>query len=202
METICLIFILVKVADGIRIFERMNVIVNTLIYSLNLILVFLGLLIVFNLAMVPLAQAIWGTYLIGYKTFPDTVVSVFLIAYSKGNLEDLLELNIFWSLVFMVMYYMIAIFFIHAAFHHVQTDALKNVVLLHTLKETDVISDVVKEEITDPKHFQAQQQRKLVEEIVRSLKWLFGWAGRSQLKMLDKIKDMFGPKEEDSDDEE
>ena len=119
METICLIFILVKVADGIRIFERMNVIVNTLIYSLNLILVFLGLLIVFNLAMVPLAQAIWGTYLIGYKTFPDTVVSVFLIAYSKGNLEDLLELNIFWSLVFMIMYYMIAIFFIHAAFHHV-----------------------------------------------------------------------------------
>jgi len=83
--------------------------------------------------MVPLAQAVWGTYLLGYKTFSDAVVSVFMIAYSKGNLEVLLDLNFIWSLNFMVMYYVMAMFILHAAFHMVQTDSLKNVVLLFSL---------------------------------------------------------------------
>lgn len=77
------------------------------------------MLIVFNVMLVPLAQAIWGTYLIGYKTVPDTIVSVFMIAYSKGNLEVLLDLNFLWSFNFMIIYYSVAIFVLHAAFHMV-----------------------------------------------------------------------------------
>jgi hypothetical protein len=47
----------------------------------------MGFLIIFNIALVPLAQSIWGTYLVGYKTKMETLNSVFMIAYSKGNLE-------------------------------------------------------------------------------------------------------------------
>jgi len=93
----------------------------------------MGALIIFNLILVPLAQAVWAPYLIGYKGFWDCVNSVFLIAYSKGDLVEILDLNFIWSLIFMVMYYFFSIFILHAAFHMVQTDALKNVVLLFSL---------------------------------------------------------------------
>jgi hypothetical protein len=74
-------------------------------------------LIVFNFILTPLAQSIWGTYFIGYKTFPDAVVSVFMIAFSKGNLDKLLDYNFIWSALFMIIYYVMGVFILHAAFH-------------------------------------------------------------------------------------
>lgn len=162
METIALIFILTKLVDFARIFNRVNVIVLTLNQSVGLLLTFMLLLIIFNIALLPLAQAIWGTYLIGYKTSGDAIVSVFMIAYSKGDLEILLDINFIWSTVFMLMYYFMGIFVLHAAFHNTQTDALKNIVLLYSLEETDVIEDDGankrgKDEEMTPKEIKKQQ---------------------------------------------
>jgi hypothetical protein len=134
METIGLFFVLFKVVDGLRYIPKLNVIVMTLSYSKDLIMTFIILLVVFNAAMVPLAQAIWGTYLIGYKTFFDAFNSVCMIAYSKGNLEQVLEINFIYSSIFMLIYYAMAIFIFHSAFHMSQTDALKNIVLLNSLE--------------------------------------------------------------------
>ena len=63
-----------------------------------------------------------------------------MIAYSKGNLEVLLDLNFIWSFIFILMYYVFVMFILHAAFHNNQSDALKNIVLLNSLKENDVIT--------------------------------------------------------------
>lgn len=145
METIGLFFVLFKVVDGLRYITRLNVIVMTISYSSDLLSTFIALLVLFNLAMVPLAQAVWGTYLIGYKTFFDAFVSVAMIAYSKGNLEQVLEINLIWSSVFILLYYLMAIFILHAAFHMTQTDALKNIVLLNSLRENDVVQKAKKE---------------------------------------------------------
>jgi hypothetical protein len=76
-------------------------------------------LIVYNIALTPLAQSIWGNKLIGYKNFFNALNSVMMIAYSKGNLEILLDINVVWSLIFILMYYLVSIFFLHAAFHQV-----------------------------------------------------------------------------------
>ena len=86
METVGLIFVATKVLDGFRVFQRVNVIVLTLTESVQLLIIFLGALMTFDIALTPLAQAIWGTYLIGYKTPMDTINSVAMIAYSKGDL--------------------------------------------------------------------------------------------------------------------
>ena len=117
METIGLFFVLFKVGDGLRYIQRLNVIVMTIANSMDLLVIFCLMLVLFNLAMVPLAQAIWGTYMIGYKTFFDAFVSVAMIAYSKGDLEEILNINLIWSSVFILMYYLVAIFILHAAFH-------------------------------------------------------------------------------------
>lgn len=157
--------------------------------------IFLMVLIIFNLSLVPLAQAIWGTYLIGYKTFGDAMVSVFMIAYSKGNLEVLLDLNFIWSSVFMVIYYIIAIFFMHSAFHHTQTNSLKNIVLLNSLQETDVIQEEEqKKELNEEelRQLQMQSTANLINRSVNFLQWLLGWLPRSQVKQIGlTIKSLF-----------
>jgi hypothetical protein len=61
LDSIALIFILVKVVDGLRFIRKLNVIFLALIQSVNLMSIFLVLLIGFNLGLVPLAQAIWGS---------------------------------------------------------------------------------------------------------------------------------------------
>ena len=71
--------------------------------------------------LVPLAQSIWGIYLFGYKTFEHALTSVFMINYSKGNLNVLQDYNAFWSSIFIFLYYMIIVYLMHAAFHMVQT---------------------------------------------------------------------------------
>ena len=70
-----------------------------------------------------------------------------MIAYSKGNLEILLDINLIWSLIFMIMYYFIPIFVLHAAFHNTQTDAVKNIVLLFSLEKTDLLDTNKEDEV-------------------------------------------------------
>lgn len=146
---------------------------------------FLVTLISFNLTLTPLANAIWGTYLIGYKTYVDASNSVFMIAYSKGNVDQLLDINVIWSAFFIIIYYMVAIFIMHAMFHNCQTDALKNVVLLFSLDRTDVVEEEEKKVNVDDmtenekRKYEHDIQRKGIEQVTRSLKWLFnGWTSR------------------------
>jgi len=127
-------------------FNKFNVIVLTIGQSSQLIFVFMTFLIAFNFTMTPLASAIWGTYLPGYKSYFDTINSVLMIAYSKGDLDKLMDINVIWSGLFIIVYYVIAIYLMHAFFHNAQTDALKNIVIRFSLDKTDVI-----EEETDEK---------------------------------------------------
>ena len=87
MESLGLVFVFLKQVEALRLFEKFNVIVLTIEQSLQLIGVFLTTLVSFNLTLTPLANAIWGTYLVGYKTYVDASNSVFMIAYSKGNVD-------------------------------------------------------------------------------------------------------------------
>ena len=124
----------------------------TIEQSLQLIGVFLITLLSFNLTLTPLANAIWGTYFVGYKTYVDASNSVFMIAYSKGNVDQLLDINVYWSSIFIIAYYIVAIFIMHAMFHNCQTDALKNVVLMFSLDRTDVVETVEKKPNLDEMH--------------------------------------------------
>jgi hypothetical protein len=47
--------------------------------------------------MVPFAMGIWSNYLFGYKDFINCFNSVAMIAYSKGDLQKLLDINFYYS---------------------------------------------------------------------------------------------------------
>ena len=203
METIGLIFVATKVLDGARVLQRVNVIVLTLTESVQLMMIFLGGLITFNIALTPLAQAIWGTYLIGYKTKLDTINSVFMIAYSKGDLQEILNINFTWSFNFIIIYYSMVIFVLHAAFHNVQTDALKNVVLLYSLQEDDVVQKQEGPVVEiSPARMAAEKKKNALASVVGAVQWLFGWLPRAQIKMIGQLNELIPEYRSDEDDEE
>lgn len=86
METIAFVLAIYKVIDFARIIPAFNTIMLALIESTGLASIFLGVLLVANIAMVPLAQAIWSNHLVGYNSFSNCLNSVFMLAYSKGDL--------------------------------------------------------------------------------------------------------------------
>ena len=140
---------------------------------------FLAVLVTFNIILIPLAQSIWGTKLKGYKTIADTRNSIMMIAYSKGNYDILLDINPLWSMMFVIIYYFIAIFIIHAAFHMIQTDALKNVVMMFSLEQDDVPPKVVvsadANKSMSPEALFIAIHNKNVELAAIVINWTFGW---------------------------
>ena len=60
-ETVGLIFVLLKVVDGFRYIQRLNNIVMVVQNSAGNIFIFMVFMVLFNLVMTPLAQAIWGS---------------------------------------------------------------------------------------------------------------------------------------------
>ena len=106
-----------------------------------------------------------------------------MIAYSKGNYDVLLDTNPLWSMMFIIIYYFIAIFVIHAALHMTQTDALKNVVMMFSLEEDDVPPKQKKvEENVGKKVDPAKEAILLFNQSVNNatkwIKWLLGWTNK------------------------
>lgn len=119
LETICLIFVFFKMIDGVRYIQKVNNVVCSLIYSSKLILLFVFMFILINVALSPLAQAVWGHHLVGYKTFENCLVSVFMIFVAKGDLDRVIDINFTWSLVFLTFYYFMIIFLNTGIFHQI-----------------------------------------------------------------------------------
>lgn len=117
IQSISLIFIFLKLINATQYIQKVNNILTTLKYSMDLFMIFFGINILIIIALTPLAQAIWGTYFVGYKNFSYCFTSMLSIYYAKGNLQELLEINFFWSFIFMLLYYSLVIFLNNAAFH-------------------------------------------------------------------------------------
>jgi hypothetical protein len=128
-----------KILNSLRILRRLNIIASSLLYSSKLMSIFFLGLMTLTLSLVPLAQALWGTNLEGYKSLKDAAMSVLMITYAKGNLDLIIEMNSIWSFLFLLVYYFLVLFFMTAAFHHIQFESLKNIVLLQSLPEENII---------------------------------------------------------------
>ncbi len=110
--------------------------------SLKLMLFWLIMLVLFNIIMTPMAQSIWGHISFGFQNFRLSLMQVFMIAYSKMDLNMLLSLNVYYSMAFFIIYYIISIFLWHSVFHYLQTNSVKVISRLSALPgDHDLIYD-------------------------------------------------------------
>lgn len=95
-------------------------------------------------------------------------------------------------MMFVIFYYMIAIFVIHAAFHMTQTDALKNVVMMFSLEEDDVPPKVKVVKDMDKKIDPLKASLMLYNESLNQTSmishWFFGFLPKTFHLYIDLIK--------------
>jgi hypothetical protein len=64
-----------------------------------------------------------------------------MLFVAKGNLEELIDINFTWSLIFLCFYYFFTIFLNTGVFHQIQVAGLKKTVLLNSLHQNDILED-------------------------------------------------------------
>ena len=141
-EIFSLVLVIKKLWEFLRQISFINFITISVENSLRLMLVWLIMLIFFNIIMTPMAQSIWGHISFGFQNFRLSLTQIFMIAYSKMDLNMLLSLNVYYSLAFFIIYYLISIFLWHSAFHYLQANSVEVISRLSTLPgDQDLIDD-------------------------------------------------------------
>lgn len=161
----------------------------TIEQSQTLLMTFMLSLIIFNVSLVPLAQAIWSTKMAGYKTLSDTMNSLFMIAYSKGDLEEILDINLTWSFVFILLYYFGGIYFMHAAFHHTQTNALLSTVLRFSISREDILEPEKPPEVGTNFEITKRKQERDYETMQHWIGWFLMFIGQANVNKIMDLMD-------------
>ena len=161
-----LLFVVFRLADGLRVIMKLNIIINTYIYSLRILSIFILMFLIFMLAMTPFAQAIWGDKVFGFKSFRDAFMSVSMINYSKGSLNTLMETKSPWFFFFFVLYYVFAVFMMYGATVMIQKNALNNIVILNGI-HGDSVLDKVDHSECDHIDVSPEDEKKMIEKALR-----------------------------------
>ena len=141
-EIFSLVLVIKKLWELIRQISFINFITISVENSLKSMLVWLIMLVFFNIIMTPMAQSIWGHISFGFQNFTLSLIQVFMIAYSKMDLNSLLAMNVYYSMAFFIIYYMISIFLWHSVFHYLQIKSVETISRLSTLPgDQDLIND-------------------------------------------------------------
>lgn len=151
VETISLIFVLFRLVDGLRVLINLNMVIKTLMESIKTLSYFLLIWFLFFYAMTPYAQALWGHRFVGYKTFKDAHLSVMMISFCKGNLNELINLHSPHTIVFMLLYYSIAVFMMNGAAVFIQKNALKRMVLCYGMDNGSILDSTKPSIVLDKK---------------------------------------------------
>lgn len=77
--------------------------------------------------------------------------------------------------------------------HYIQTDSLRNIVLLNSLKENDIIPEEVDpDQEMDKAKFLEQKKKDNIAKIIKALQWFFGWLPRENVKKIETLNDIVG----------
>ena len=77
--------------------------------------------------------------------------------------------------------------------HHIQTDSLRNIVLLNSLRENDVLptEKVVDEEMDKAKYLE-ENRKQYIEQLIRALMWFFDWLPDEKVIKIKRLSSMLG----------
>lgn len=84
--------------------------------------------------MVPFAMGLWGVFIHGYSSSARAYNSILMIMFAKGAFSELNLYNPQFTFVFLLLYYSVIMFVMHAAFHKAQGDALRLVTAKYGLQ--------------------------------------------------------------------
>ena len=87
------------------------------------------------IAFVFISWTVWGPYYIYYRRFGLSVVNNLLFTIGFSNSVVQLEINIFWTVLFYVLFLLFSIFMISCAFVGIYMDAYREVKILEGYRD-------------------------------------------------------------------
>ena len=140
-EVFSLILCIIKIFEAFRLIQRFNFISLSLDFAIRNMIIWLCLFILFNVIMTEMAQSIWGHLIFGFQSFKMSLLTVFMIMYSKIDLQQLLNINIYYSMAFFIVYYVIVMFMWYSVFHFIQTNTVAQTARQFSMaEEYDIIN--------------------------------------------------------------
>ena len=80
-------------------------------------MLFLAAQVVLVSVLVPFAMGLWGVFIHGYSSSERAYNSILMIMFAKGAFSELNLYNPQFTFVFLLLYYSVIMFVMHAAFH-------------------------------------------------------------------------------------
>lgn len=72
---------------------------------------------------------LWGSSQIDFTTFKSSFISILLMTLGKINVNELVAIDYYWSLIFLSFFYFVIIFFLLSVFLGIVIDSYRLVVM-------------------------------------------------------------------------
>ena len=119
VECLAIFLMLCRTIQILRVNREFHLIGVVIDHSGDLMILFLTVNIILITVLVPFAMGLWGIFIPAYSSGGRAYSSILMIMFAKGNFDELSLFNPYFTFVFLLIYYSMIVFIMHAAFHKI-----------------------------------------------------------------------------------
>lgn len=135
LESIFLLITLIKAFTFAQLFNITTLIFSSIGHTLMMYFQFLIVLLCVLFALTSIAEIIWGPYLDEFKTFGLSFISILLFTSSYMNISKLLEYDMVWGILFIIITFLLQMFIFMTFFASIFAESLRRCVCTYGYPE-------------------------------------------------------------------
>ena len=110
-----------------------------------------------------------------------------MIFFSKGQLSELMQNDTPYLLIFMILYYSIAIFMMNGAAVFIQKNALKRVVLSYGMNNGSILDSFEPPPVLERNEALKANKKATVNFTIQFVSWTFGWMPKTAINSFQRF---------------
>ena len=129
LDSIILLMLTVKIISIFTILKSVRIIMKVIAISFKQIVAYILVLMPLIISFSIIGVGIYGPYSDYYRTFEESYISVLFLFIGQCNVAELMKINSFWTVIYVICVSIITIYLVLSSFMAVYYDALETVVL-------------------------------------------------------------------------
>ncbi|OMJ79653.1 hypothetical protein SteCoe_20273 [Stentor coeruleus] len=125
INTMTLTLIIVRILLFFTLNKRVYILISTIQHSAKDVISFIIILALLVIAFSMIGQSLWGVHHHNYYSFIYSILNLLLISLGHGQFDKLIALHESWTILFIICYFLLLIFFLFSLFMAIYFDAYK-----------------------------------------------------------------------------
>lgn len=125
VNTMTLTLIIVRILLFFTLNKRVYILISTIQHSAKDVTSFIIILTLLVISFSMIAQSLWGIQHKSYYSFIYSILNLLLISLGHGQFEKIIGLHESWTVLFIICYFLLLIFFLFSLFMAIYFDAYK-----------------------------------------------------------------------------